>query len=1090
MADNQQPQEPPAVQEGNVDSAPRSALQTITNASFVNQLPDVTEEDRNHESDPESVASELSSNGYKVNLMKDLCEALDNVKVAGSFASFRPLKETPPAGLHVDGIGPISMPLHETQARQLISKARQAPFGKGSETVVDTSVRNTWELDASQFTFTDPNWPGYLQSIINDVASDLGIINSPIRAEIYKMLLYERGAMFKSHTDTEKVPGMFGTLVVSLPSAHQGGDVVVKHCGEKKTFKTSDTTQSFITWYSDVHHEVLPVESGYRWVLTYNLALDPKAVRPSAGLVRDETRALRHTLRKWLREPVETRKSGLYYALDHEYTEASVRLNNLKTRDLAVGQVLSSLGKELGFEVFLTLLEKEEMGSCEWDGYDPWDRRNRWGYRGGGWGEDSEEEDDYGGGGGDDKSFHPLEDICDTTYSVKTVRDLEGRKVVESLPLDADDMLQVSEDVFSAVEPKEEYEGYMGNSGPQATHWYRISAILLVPSDSISSFFNNNNEKDTYSYSTTSKEASARSLIGYFARATLEYMHSHKDRATRYFSAVVELCDRYWSPPPAAPERPSYTYRMYSGETKPKLLDGKDLESAIQAAILLGNFEFLEKACSKHGGALPTTFSAWVKNWLKTSTSDSAFRDIRKGLTSAVEQYPYLPEQLQAVRDLTPSPEEEGWSVELRSEISEWADDMLKSCLNTSLTADKEIGSDDADTMIDMALMAPDPSRFLSTSVVPSLDPARQSIAFFISFLARLWGEGANGTIPYDNVKAIYITVAKKFIAGADLSKIKTETGMKIDHNKRRRLSYYGSAANGPTADELRTAISLDDLLDFYSTLIRVSTKEDNENGDGDLATQLITSLNAAVPRLPVDEMHDFWLPLLWSLIPLITANGIPYTTPLYQSLYRSILTRYINHFVGRQPVSSNSLIRPRVRCSCGDCNLLNQFLESPTRSVGRFAVNKARRQHLHNKLDGERIDCTHLSERNTIPHTLVVTKTFRAHDQRMKAWKQRKAYADGRFEMFAKTRSPLTPELRGLLGEEYDNIMGMRDAYSETATPTVSSSTSAAGGTSAAAPTPTPLESSSGNVAGTPAPVAGVKRSRDGVDVIDLTED
>ena len=55
---------------------------------------------------------------------------------------------------------------------------------------------------------------------------------------------------------------MFGTLVVSLPSAHQGGDLVLKHCGEKKVFKTSEWAQSFACWYSDVSHEVLRATAG------------------------------------------------------------------------------------------------------------------------------------------------------------------------------------------------------------------------------------------------------------------------------------------------------------------------------------------------------------------------------------------------------------------------------------------------------------------------------------------------------------------------------------------------------------------------------------------------------------------------------------------------------------------------------------------------------------------------------------------------------------------------------------------------------------------------------------------------------------
>lgn len=62
--------------------------------------------------------------------------------------------------------------------------------------------------------------------------------STEIRAELYKMLLYEKGAMFKIHADSEKTLGMFGTLVISLPSAHFGGGVVVSHKGQRHVLQT------------------------------------------------------------------------------------------------------------------------------------------------------------------------------------------------------------------------------------------------------------------------------------------------------------------------------------------------------------------------------------------------------------------------------------------------------------------------------------------------------------------------------------------------------------------------------------------------------------------------------------------------------------------------------------------------------------------------------------------------------------------------------------------------------------------------------------------------------------------------------------
>ena len=59
----------------------------------------------------------------------------------GSFATDGVLKESPLPGLDIKGIGPISFPLGEEQAKKIISVAKQAPFGLGEKTLVDEKVR-------------------------------------------------------------------------------------------------------------------------------------------------------------------------------------------------------------------------------------------------------------------------------------------------------------------------------------------------------------------------------------------------------------------------------------------------------------------------------------------------------------------------------------------------------------------------------------------------------------------------------------------------------------------------------------------------------------------------------------------------------------------------------------------------------------------------------------------------------------------------------------------------------------------------------------------------------------------------------------
>lgn len=60
------------------------------------------------------------------------------------------LTTTPNPGLEVEGVGQIELPLSHDSAPALIEVCNQAPFGKGSSTLVDKQVRDTWEVDASK----------------------------------------------------------------------------------------------------------------------------------------------------------------------------------------------------------------------------------------------------------------------------------------------------------------------------------------------------------------------------------------------------------------------------------------------------------------------------------------------------------------------------------------------------------------------------------------------------------------------------------------------------------------------------------------------------------------------------------------------------------------------------------------------------------------------------------------------------------------------------------------------------------------------------------------------------------------------------
>jgi hypothetical protein len=95
-----------------------------------------------------------------------------------------------------------------------VQVAEKAPFGKGLSTMVDETVRKTWQIDGSKVSFNHPRWTAALRELTTKAATGLGCPEpSKVTASLHKLLLYDVGGFFKTHKDTEKEPGMFATMV-------------------------------------------------------------------------------------------------------------------------------------------------------------------------------------------------------------------------------------------------------------------------------------------------------------------------------------------------------------------------------------------------------------------------------------------------------------------------------------------------------------------------------------------------------------------------------------------------------------------------------------------------------------------------------------------------------------------------------------------------------------------------------------------------------------------------------------------------------------------------------------------------------------
>lgn len=310
-----------------------------------------------------SMGSTVDTEQFKI----DLRACLDDVKHEGSFSNFLNFSSYVNPGLHIANYGSVGLPLSLRDAEAIARICSPSPFGKGDHTVIDTSVRKTWELDFTSFECRNPAWITYLDSIVKQTVKELGV-QVPARVERYKLLLYETGAFFKAHKDSEKSPGMFGTLVICLPSEHTGGEVHLVHGGKTRILETAERSQydlSTLAWYSDVQHEIKPVASGYRLVLTYNLLQDQTMPRQTASMLDEFHAKLEKLLRIWDKELHSIDK--LIYPLEHQYTEATLSQKSLKGRDAAKARYIESLCTKHGVFWFLGRMTKETNEGSEYN---------------------------------------------------------------------------------------------------------------------------------------------------------------------------------------------------------------------------------------------------------------------------------------------------------------------------------------------------------------------------------------------------------------------------------------------------------------------------------------------------------------------------------------------------------------------------------------------------------------------------------------------------------------------------------------------------------------------------------------------------
>ncbi|KAK3656072.1 hypothetical protein LTR56_003204 [Elasticomyces elasticus] len=267
----------------------------------------------------------------------------------------------------------------------LIETCASAAFGRGGEDVFDETYRKAGKLDTNQFV-TDfcPYTTGIIDVVAQMLLPSIGNKQRGIKAELYKLNVYSGPTgKFKAHVDTPRDEKQFGSLVVCLPVAHEGGELIVRHEKKEVLFdwstEDSNAEDAGVKWaafYSDCEHEVFEVTAGHRITLTYNLHATNGAGNVvgniPAGLLDPTQLPLYGLLKSALETPsffsngFTHPQSGRVLAMPtthtyaHTSTDKELLRSSLKGADMAVYEVVSALGLECKLKILFDIEHEDD----------------------------------------------------------------------------------------------------------------------------------------------------------------------------------------------------------------------------------------------------------------------------------------------------------------------------------------------------------------------------------------------------------------------------------------------------------------------------------------------------------------------------------------------------------------------------------------------------------------------------------------------------------------------------------------------------------------------------------------------------------
>ncbi|KAI9763849.1 MAG: hypothetical protein M1840_009033 [Geoglossum simile] len=920
---------------------------------------------------------------YPQIIKQQLRISLSGIASAGSFATYNPCLNAPNPGLFVKGIGFISLPLSEQNAGSII-QASLSRLGKDSAIV---SARTIKELDSEQFELRSPAWPQTLQDIIDQIPPHATAGVSAVKAEPYKLLIYQRGAESKPHeqyvvgqsrTRSCREPLVFGTLEICLPSKHEGGFLQITKAGETGTLNSatnSGSGYSFMAWYAKVTHEVTRVTSGYRFSLIYNLIYTPSGAPLFTAVPDGEEDDLRRAFDLWRESLSRNEKASpnkLIYVLDRNYSNEGLGARALVGNDRVKALCLQKACMGADFFLYLSNLERTVRGNCDEDGF----------------GGLAYFVDDLGSSHEDDsgKTYHEITGIQTKTDELKYIVGPYGPETSASILIGEHDIIQPEE--FANGPDKEEYSVATQDGGATAIHYYHRTVVVLMPrSHCIDFLFEivKDGRLDVIPW--------IKSLMQDTERSPND--SPRKDGLIRLCQLIIEVNKAFLE------KNHPGQHNKSKRESKNSQYSGDAIGRVVGASLMLRRLDLFGEALA----VATEELSPWVYANIGKAIHSIGFAEIKDSLDKAAPSLTRVYQRYNALDDILIGYEavaelQDGRGDDL-ADLEEWVKGKIEESLDDRLVFMK-------DGLALVRMTGRYGNEFLFERVLPFVKAHASNAKFTMAFLTNLFGASNKGAVARNVVTSVFRDILSDLIPALTLrcDSEATTKRQRTDAECKSRIddgpepTQYPEQPFVPSIDSQSIARLLDHCI---------SLNLDQEN------LQVLQKLTSESQNAHPSIFHSILLPFLTHLLTIILpANKIPPTDFRYRLFTQELISTYIARYIRPEP---ENRVPPLGCRECRDCEKLDRFLVDPKFNTIRFSMVQCRREHVEHHTQESR-ELRVETVRASLPHSLVVKKV--AGEAAVK-WRKRCEEAEKWMQELGSET-----QVKEMLGSGYKAIVGL----------------------------------------------------------------